>query len=143
MRKTIIKCDYCGSILKNNKIWTIRHSPNFSWDKNPPWDLQNFFFCSNKCKSEWKKYMKKKDNDSLPYLAELDESMNYCEYFIREKWNIWTYKKEDFTYYPVNGLWDYKSFDIKEATKFKQAFIKHFWYFKWFKLHNRYNLITN
>jgi len=72
----------------------------------------------------------------MPYLAELDKSMNYCEYFVREKGNEWKYKR-DWKEYKVSWLWDYKS----TPKRFKEWFYKEFWHNDYFKLHSRYNLV--
>lgn len=132
-------CSHCGIKKINNKIHYLRQSPNFTWDKPHPWQLPSFFFCSQECKWNFIKIMKKLNTESLPYLAELDESMNYCEYFERTNWNEWIYRKDWFEF-EVNWLWDYKSFNRynKWSLNFKEAFVKYFWNFNRFKLHNRY-----
>ena len=132
------KCSNCYINDSNKKIWTVRNSPNFSWDKYVDKEY-NFLFCSKECKKEWVERRRKQDLASLPYLAELDESMNYCEYFIRINWNEWIYKKDWFEY-NVNWLWDYKSFNLRNAKEFKQAYINNFWNFNRFKIHNRYKI---
>ena len=123
------------------KIWTVRHPPSFDWIWKIPWEQNNFFFPSEEHKKEWISKMRKLDKESLVYLAELDESMNYCEYFNRTDWNKWEYIRDDFKF-EVNWLWCYWSFHSKHsAYKFKVEFEKHFWHFNRFYLHNRYNII--
>lgn len=127
----IILCDYC----KKECSWNIKqYFPliDFSWIKTKSSIGEHF--CNKECKWEFNKY---RQNVTLPALAELDESMNYCQYFTRTNWNEWIYEREGFKY-NVNWLWDYKSFEIPNAKLFKAAYIKHFWNFEWFTLHNRY-----
>lgn len=130
-------CALCNKELQNTKINYLYVPVNFTWDKAEPWAKPNTFFCSEEHKQLRIKENRRKQTESLPWLAELDESMNYCEYFTRTNWNEWVYKRYNFEH-KVNWLWDYKSFDIPEANNFKQAYIKHFWDFNRFKLHNRY-----
>jgi len=76
--------------------------------------------------------LKRKANE--PFLAELDQAMNYCEYFVRDEWNDGRYIR-DWKEYKVNWLWDYKT----TPDHFKEWFKKEFWHLDYFKLHNRYN----
>ena len=130
-------CEVCSK-KANFKINYLYSSINFSWDKPEPWASPNCFFCSEGHKKEYIKEIKEAQDKSKSYLAELDESMNYCEFFIRENGNEWIYKKDWFEF-KVNWLWDYKSQLCKWYNEFKEAYIKYFWDFNRFKLHNRYS----
>lgn len=131
-------CDLCGEI-SNIKICNIRHSPSFDWHEADPFDKPSFFFCCEEHKKIWKQNSRDLDKRNIPYLAELDESMNYCEFFTRIKWNEGIYKRDNFQW-EVNWLWDYKSKICRWYKEFKEAYIKHFWDFNRFKIHSRYNM---
>jgi hypothetical protein len=141
----MIKCKECWKELKwkKEKFWASRHSPNFCWDVNAPWDWNNYFFCSDGCRKKWKKDTNEMDKKNIPYLAELDEAMNYCEYFVRVRWNEWKYIRDWFEY-EVNWLWDYKDvwygldYIWPIRWDFIKAFKEYFWHSDRFVLHNRY-----
>lgn len=82
----------------NNKIFTTRHSPNFTWDKPAPWDKPNFFFCCQEHKNSWITYINENDKKAIPSLACMDQSMNYNQFFERINWNDWLYKRYWFEY---------------------------------------------
>jgi hypothetical protein len=133
-------CELCDN-KANHKINYLYSPLNFSWDKPEPWTKPNCFFCCDKHKKEYIKQVKNIQDKSKPYLAELDESMNYCKYFERTNWNEWIYKRDWFKF-NVNWLWDYKSFNKynKWSLDFKNAYEKYFWNFNRFILHSRYNI---
>ena len=87
------------------------------------------YFCSKVCKTKFN--IKREKNK--PFLAELDEAMNYCEYFQRKKWNEWFYIRDNKSY-PVSWLWDYKN----TPDHFYKWFRENFGDISHFKLHNRY-----
>ena len=144
------KCLFCGK----DAIETISYTyipTNFSWDKDNT-AVPNIFFCSQEHRKQRIQHHNELVKRSLPYLAELDESMNYCEWFVRDKWNDGRYVRDWFEY-RVSGLWDYKTmdgfyyrWDWSEGKifriDFREAFEKYFWHFNWFKLHHRYDLNT-
>lgn len=132
-------CSHCWIILENKKISSVRHSPSFDWHEADPFDKPSFFFCCKEHRKEWINELRELDIKNIPYLAELDESMNYCEYFNRINWNEWIYKRDWFEF-KVNWLWDYKSQLCKWYKEFKDAYILYFWDFNRFKIHNRYNI---
>lgn len=129
------KC-YCWKI-QNKKYNYTRSNTNFCWDKDCwNWRLV-FYFCGDVCKNNYVKKINSLKKESLVALAELDESMNYCEFFNRITWNDWIYKRDWFEY-SCNWLWDYKSWNTLKAKDFKLQYMKYFWDFNRFKLHNRY-----
>jgi len=72
-------------------------------------------------------------------LAELDESMNYCAYFVRDKGNVGTYEREGKSF-PVDGSWvGIQDFDnYKPAMAFVEWLETNGWRNNWFKLMPRY-----
>jgi len=131
-------CIVCNKKANKNYFFH-RHSPCLDWSKwSCPWELPSFYFCSQEHRDEFKNKTINLDKKSLPYLAYLDESMNYCEYFNRTNWNEWIYKKELFEF-EVNWLWDYKN-NSEKFNNFKKAYIEHFWDFNRFNIHNRYDI---
>lgn len=73
-------------------------------------------------------------------LAELDEAMNYCEYFVRDKGNKGHYVREGKSF-PVDGSWvGTQDFDnYKPCQPFVQWLSENGWRDTWFKLHHRYD----
>ena len=73
----------------------------------PYWnDWLHLYFCSKPCKSAYNV----KREESLQDIAELDESLNWCPFFIRVEGNNGSYVREWKTYPKnVSWLWDYKS----------------------------------
>lgn len=72
-------------------------------------------------------------------LAELDESMNYCKYFVREKGNKGNYVRDGKSF-PVDGSWvGIQDFDNYPPC---QSFVKWLeengWKDDWFELMDRY-----
>lgn len=80
------------------------------------------------------------NKDITKDLAELDESMNYCEYFVRESGNKGYYVREGKTF-PVDGSWvGIQDFDSCPQTQdFVIWLIQNNWREDWFKLHHRYS----
>jgi hypothetical protein len=83
-------------------------------------------------------------------LAELDEVMNYCKYFIREKGNEGWYER-DGKRCEVNGLWDgyhidgsalfpVKEFDYDKMNKFRDFLQQNVWLKDWFELRDKYRI---
>lgn len=133
------QCEHCSSHLKDYTISYLYIPVNFTWDKPEPWAKPNTFFCSQECRKIWVKENKERQERSKPYLAELDQSMNYCEYFVRDNGNKGRYVRDWFEY-EVNWLWDYKCFNVshKWSLEFLEAFKKYFNHNNWFDLHHRY-----
>lgn len=71
-------------------------------------------------------------------LAILDECLNYCQHFIREKGNIGAYERDGKRYYPVNGTWcGTHDYGRGESGKFFEWAIENFGK-QWYELMDRY-----
>lgn len=72
-------------------------------------------------------------------LAELDEAMNYCKYFVRDKGNEGHYVRDGKSF-PVNGTWvglqDFDSYP--PCQPFVRWLEEHGWRDTWFELMDRY-----
>jgi hypothetical protein len=92
---------------------------------------------------EWDKIFDSKEDfekwykDLVINLAELDQVMNYCKYFVRLKGNNGNYVREGKTC-PVNGLWDCYHINTPEMSQFNDFIIKNGWKNNWFDLMDRY-----
>lgn len=75
-------------------------------------------------------------------LAELDESMNYCKYFVRTKGNDGNYVREGKSF-PVNGLWTgIQDFDnFPPCQPFVRWLEENGWRSTWFELMDRYKYL--
>ena len=125
------KCELCWKECSNKINYT--YIPiNFTWDRDNK-AVPNTFFCSQQHRKDYIKEHNDLVKRSLPFLAELDQSMNYCEYFVRDKGNEGLYIRGWFKY-KVNWLWDYKS----TPKSFIESFEKYFGHRDYYKLHRRY-----
>lgn len=72
-------------------------------------------------------------------LAELDESMNYCQYFVRDKGNAGHYVREGKSF-PVDGSWvGNQDFDnYPPCQPFVRWLEENGWRDTWFELMDRY-----
>lgn len=70
-------------------------------------------------------------------LAELDEVMNYCEYFERSNGNDGFYIREG-KRFPVKGTWTGYEINCEHMLGFKNFLIENGWLKYWFKLMKRY-----
>lgn len=71
-------------------------------------------------------------------LAELDECLNYCKHFVREKGNIGSYERDGKRYYPVDGTWcGTHDYGRGESGKFFEWVIENFEE-KWYELMDKY-----
>lgn len=72
-------------------------------------------------------------------LAELDEAMNYCKYFVRDKGNVGRYIREGKSF-PVDGSWvgaqDFDSYP--PCQPFVRWLEENGWRETWFELMDRY-----
>lgn len=75
--------------------------------------------------------------DLVAGFAELDECLNYCQYFVREKGNEGHYVRDGKSY-PVNGTWTGYEMNCDFMAGFKHFLIENDFYTDWFKLHERY-----
>ena len=75
-------------------------------------------------------------------LAELDEAMNYCRYFVREKGNQGHYVRDGKSF-PVDGSWvGLQDFDnYPPCQPFVAWLIENGWRNDWFELMDRYKNI--
>ena len=76
-------------------------------------------------------------------LAELDESMNYCQYFVRDKGNAGHYVRDGKSF-PVDGSWvGIQDFDnYPPCQPFVQWLKDNGWRDNWFELMDRYKSLT-
>lgn len=103
------------------------HTPQRKEDKADEFD---FLFKNKEDFDTWHKQL-------TVGLAELDESMNFCKYFVREKGNNGHYVREGKSY-PVNGSWvGIQDFD-DTAKDFAQWLKENGWRNNWFELMDRY-----
>lgn len=128
------KCTQCWR--KDANLSKVYHPTNFTGDKDP--QARKLIYCSKGCI----KNCNKTQQEAIIHLAELDQSMNYCEWFVRDNWNDGRYIRDGKEYF-VNWLWDYKSWNIKNKywntmNHFIENFNRDFPDTDWFKLHNRY-----
>ena len=71
-------------------------------------------------------------------LAKLDECLNYCEHFVREKGNVGAYERDGKRYYPVDGTWcGLHDFSEGESGKFFTWVVSNFGT-NWYKLRKKY-----
>ena len=129
-------------------IWRYKHvgfygtprptAPQRGGEEIDKWDK---VFDSKELFDEWYR-------DLVKGLAELDQVMNYCEYFVRTKGNEGKYIREG-KEHEVNGQWDsyhiwgnamfpVLTFDYKLMESFKKFLIENGWKDDWFKLMDKY-----
>jgi hypothetical protein len=71
-------------------------------------------------------------------LADLDQLLNFCKHFVREKGNIGAYERDGKRYYPVNGTWrGTHDYGRGESGKFFNWLEENFGE-KWYDLMDRY-----
>lgn len=71
-------------------------------------------------------------------LAELDECLNYCQHFVREKGNLGSYERDGKRYYPVDGTWcGIHDYGRGESGKFFD-WVKENFGENWYQLMDRY-----
>jgi hypothetical protein len=74
----------------------------------------------------------------LSDIAELDQCLNYCKHFVREKGNLGTYSRDDKYYFGVNGTWcGSHDYGRGESKKFFDWVIGNFGK-DWFELMDKY-----
>lgn len=73
----------------------------------------------------------------VAYFAELDEYMNYCKYFVREKNNDGYYERDN-KRCPVNGLTTSYELGLEKNRLFKDFLIENGWESNWFELRDKY-----
>lgn len=90
----------------------------------------DFVFLSKKDFNEW-------FDETSVGLAELDQVLNYCKYFIREKGNQGRYEREGKSI-KVDGTWDGYHINTPMMKDFKEFLLENGWLENWFELHPRY-----
>lgn len=106
-------------------------TPTPQRESNTP-DSFDLFFTSKEAFKKWFR-------STTVTLAELDESMNYCKYFQRDKGNTGYYVREGKSF-PVDGSWvGIQDFDNYAPCQPFVAWLKaNNWRDTWFELMDRY-----
>ena len=71
------------------------------------------------------------------WIAELDQVLNYCKYFVRENGNV-GYYEGDGKKCRVLGDWDGHHINTKTMKEFRDFLVENKWLGNWFELHERY-----
>ena len=118
------------------------HAPKRQIGREFEFDHFDYFFSSQE---EFARYKKKIEVE----LSQLDEPLNYCQFFIRENGNDGVYER-DGKVCKVNGLWcgydiwdnqlfPSLDFDYKQIDVFRKFLTNNGWNeSNWWKLHGRY-----
>lgn len=87
---------------------------------------------------ESKEYFEAWYKGMMAGLANLDECLNYCAHFIREKGNLGAYERDGKRYYPVDGTWcGLHDCGRGESGKFFEWVTENFGK-EWYELMDRY-----
>ena len=99
-------------------------------------DIYDSVFSSKEDYDEWNK-------STTAGLAELDEAMNYCKYFVREKGNKGNYVRDGKSF-PVDGSWvGIQDFDnYQPCQPFVEWLKDNGWRDTWFEIMERYKKYT-
>lgn len=123
----------------------VKKYPAFHWSGGGSYRLKDLFIWLHPaCYRPWY-------NSLIAGLAELDQVMDYCEYFQREKGQLGFYVREGKSF-PVHGSWDEyhlncnhgedRGFVCCKMKPFTLFLKENGWLEDWFKLKGKYAELT-
>lgn len=130
--KTVKELNDIGFVYRHKKIvFNDGGTPPTPQRKDDYPDESDVFFLSKEEFQNWHKNL-------TIGLAELDECLNYCKHFVREKGNLGAYERDGKRYYPVDGTWcGIHDYGRGESGKFFD-WVKENWEEDWYELMDRY-----